>query len=130
MKQVRGTVEHSNKNLSAYIEGAPIVLVGNTLSEIEKNAAEAIELYLEDNSNPVEILKGEFELCFEIDIPTFLSYYSNIFTKAALSRITGINERQLWHYAAGEHKPRKKQIEKISNGIRQLSEELHSIILV
>lgn len=130
MKQVRVTVEHSNKNLSAYIEGAPIVLVGNTLSEIEKNAAEAIELYLEDNNNPVEALKGEFELCFEIDIPTFLSYYSNIFTKAALSRITGINERQLWHYAAGVHKPRKKQIEKISNGIRQLSEELHSIILV
>lgn len=130
MKPVRVTVEHSENNLCAYIDGAPIVIVGNTLSEIEKNAAEAIELYLEDNDNPVEVLKGEFKLFFEIDIPTFLGYYSNIFTKAALSRITGINERQLWHYAAGVHKPRKKQIEKITNGIQKLSEELHSIILV
>ncbi|MBP5650434.1 MAG: hypothetical protein J6X01_05085 [Bacteroidales bacterium] len=32
---------------------------------------------------------------------------------SALSRITGINERQLWHYAAGVHKPRRKQAEKI-----------------
>ena len=39
-------------------------------------------------------LKGEFNLRFKIDAATFINDYSNIFTKAALSRITGINERQ------------------------------------
>ena len=73
---------------------------------------EAIELYLEDNPNPCEVLSGEFELKFKIDAATFINYYSSIFTKAALSRITGINERQLWHYAAGVHKPRRRQLEK------------------
>ena len=61
---------------------------------------------------------------------TFINYYSNIFTKAALSRITGINERQLWHYAAGLHKPRKRQLERIQRGVQSLTEELSSICLL
>lgn len=130
MKKVIVVVEHSEKNLSAYIEGAPIITVGNSLDDIERNVNEAIELYLEDNENPCEVLSGEYELEFKIDAATFINYYSNIFTKAALSRITGINERQLWHYAAGVHKPRRTQMEKIQKGIRHLSKELSSITLL
>lgn len=130
MKTVEVIVEHAGKNLSAYIEGAPIITVGNSMAEIESNMREAIDLYLEDNPNPVDILTGEFELSFKIDAATFINYYSNIFTKAALSRITGINERQLWHYAAGVHKPRKQQLEKIQQGIRALTKELSSISLL
>ena len=130
MKKVIVVVEHSEKNLSAYIEGAPIITVGNRLDDIEKNVNEAIELYIEDNENPCEVLSGEYELEFKIDAATFINYYSNIFTKAALSRITGINERQLWHYAAGVHKPRRTQMEKIQRGIRRLSKELSSITLL
>lgn len=130
MKMVEVIVEHAGKNLSAYIEGAPIITVGNSMAEIESNMKEAIDLYLEDNPTPVDILSGEFELKFKIDAATFINYYSNIFTKAALSRITGINERQLWHYAAGVHKPRKQQLEKIQQGIRALTKELSSISLL
>lgn len=130
MKKVEVIVEYAGKNLSAYIENAPIAVVGNDMSEIERNMREAVEFYLEDNDNPCEVLRGDFELVFKIDAPTFINTYSNIFTKAALSRITGINERQLWHYAAGVHKPRQKQLEKIQRGIRSLSSELSSISLL
>lgn len=108
--------------------------VGNDVKGIEKNMKEAVELYLgsckEMNIAPVEILQGEFTLKFKIDAATFINYYSSIFTKAALSRITGINERQLWHYAAGVHKPRKQQLEKIQKGINALTEELAAINLL
>ena len=134
MKTVEVIVEHAGNNLSAYIEGAPVITVGNDVKEIEKNMKEAVELYLESckemNIAPVEILQGEFTLKFKIDAATFINYYSSIFTKAALSRITGINERQLWHYAAGVHKPRKQQLEKIQKGINALTEELASINLL
>ena len=123
MKTVEVIVEHAGKNLSAYIEDAPVITVGNDMKE-------AIELYLEDNSKPCEVLSGEFELKFKIDAATFINYYSNIFTKAALSRITGINERQLWHYAAGVHKPRRQQLEKIQRGIQSLTKELSAINLL
>lgn len=129
MKTVEIIVEYAGKNLSAYIEGVPIVTVGNDLSELEHNMREAIELYLEDNPNPCEQLTGDYELKFRIDTATFINYYSSIFTKAALSRITGINERQLWHYAARVHKPRRKQAEKIQNGIKSLTKELEAISL-
>lgn len=130
MKKVEVIVECAGKNLSAYIEGAPIMTVGNDMKDIERNIREAIDLYLEDNPHPCDILTGDFELEFKIDAPTFINYYSDIFTKAALSRITGINERQLWHYASGAHKPRKSQVDKIQRGIGALTKELSSITLV
>lgn len=134
MRAVEVIVENAGDNLSAYIEGAPVMTVGNDVKVIEKNMKEAVELYLESckdmNIVPVEVLQGEFTLKFKIDAATFINYYSSIFTKAALSRITGINERQLWHYAAGVHKPRKQQLEKIQKGINALTEELAAINLL
>ena len=134
MRAVEVIVENAGDNLSAYIEGAPVMTVGNDVKVIEKNMKEAVELYLESckdmNIAPVEVLQGEFTLKFKIDAATFINYYSSIFTKAALSRITGINERQLWHYAAGVHKPRRRQLEKIQKGIQSLSRELSAINLL
>lgn len=134
MRTVAVIVEDAGPNLSAYIEDAPVITVGNNIREIEKNMKDAVELYLEScqemNIAPVEVLQGEFTLKFKIDAATFINYYSSIFTKAALSRITGINERQLWHYAAGVHKPRKQQLEKIQKGINALTEELAAINLL
>ena len=46
MKTVEVIVEHAGKNLSADIEGAPVITVGNDMREIEENMKEAIELYL------------------------------------------------------------------------------------
>lgn len=130
MRKVEVIVEYADSNLSAYIKDAPIVVVGNSIKEIETNTREAIEFYLEDNDSPCEVLCGEIELVFKVDVATFINFYSGIFTKSALSRITGINERQLWHYAAGVHKPRKKQLEKIQRGIMSLTKELSSINLL
>jgi hypothetical protein len=58
-----------------------------------------------------------------------LDYYKGIFTKAALERITGINQTQLGHYAAGRSKPRKQQIIKIEKVLHKLGEELCGISL-
>ena len=101
MRTVEVIVEHAGNNLSAYIEGAPVITVGNNIREIEDNMKEAIDLYLEDNPNPCEILKGEFSLKFKIDASTFIM-----------------------------HKPRKQQLEKIQKGINALTEELAAINLL
>lgn len=66
MKTVEVIVEHAGNNLSAYIEGAPVITVGNDVKEIEKNMKEAVELYLDScnemNIAPVKVLQGEFHL--------------------------------------------------------------------
>ena len=56
-----------------------------------------------------------------------LNAYSDVFTKAALSRITGINQRQLWHYASGMRKPRPTQRKRIEDGLHRLGMELLNI---
>lgn len=52
-----------------------------------------------------KVFKGHFQLVFRFAPSTLLALYSGVFTKAALERITGINQRQLWHYASGEKNP-------------------------
>lgn len=78
MRTVAVIVEDVGNNLSAYIEGIPVMTVGNDVKEIEKNMQEAVELYLESckeiNITPVEILQGEFTLKFKIDVATFINY--------------------------------------------------------
>lgn len=134
MKKLQVIVEYAGDNLSAYINDLPIVAVGKNQNEIKRDISDAIQVYKESCAElgvePSALVTDEFELSFVIDATTFINYYSSIFTKAALSRITGINERQLWHYAAGLHKPRKRQLERIQRGVQSLTEELNSICFI
>ncbi|MBR7067125.1 MAG: antitoxin HicB [Bacteroidales bacterium] len=123
-------VGHTGRNLSAYIEGVPLIIVGSNMTEVRINMHEAIMRYRDTAAHPDSRLLEPFELRFKVDAATFINYYSDVFTKAALSRITGINERQLWHYAAGMHKPRKRQLKRIQEGIRMLTQELNELELL
>lgn len=126
-KELVVMVGHTGRNLTAYIEGLPIIVAGSDLQEVRRNMMEAIERHRADGATA---LNGPFRLRFRVDAAAFINYYSGIFTKAALSRLTGINERQLWHYAAGQHKPRRRQRQRMQEGIRALVSELESIDLL
>lgn len=127
-------IEKADNNYSAYIDGIDgIVTTGNSIDEIKKNMVEAIELYVEtckelDLECPEE-LEGEYQLNFKMDVKSLLEFYSGIFTKAGLERITGINQKQLWHYASGNRNPRPEQKIKIETALHKLGEDLLSINL-
>lgn len=107
------------------------VSTASTLAEMKKNIKEAIEFHVEsslENNDPIpDVFKGDYQLEFKLSIEALLNAYSDIFTKAALSRITGINERQLWHYASGMRKPRPSQRKRIEDGLHRLGAELLTI---
>ena len=121
MKKVVVNIYYTGNNFSAY---APVltgcVSTAATLDEMKKNIKEAIEFHVEssltDNEFIPGVFNGEYELEFILSTEALLNAYSDIFTKAALSRITGINERQLWHYASGMSKPRPAQRKRIEDG--------------
>jgi len=125
-------IYYTGNNFCAH---APIlsgcVSTGATLDEMKKNIKEAIEFHVEssliDNNSIPAVFKGEYELELKLTTEALLNAYSDIFTKAALSRITGINERQLWHYASGMRKPRPEQRKRIEDGLHRLGEELLSV---
>jgi hypothetical protein len=64
-----------------------------------------------------------------LDAQALLVHYDGIFTKSALSRVTGINEKQLWHYASGGRRPRPEQRRRITAGLHGLGRELMAVEL-
>jgi len=108
-----------------------IYYTGHTLDDMKKNIKRAIEFHVEsslaDNEIVPDVFKGEYELEFILSTEALLNAYSDIFTKSALSRITGMIERQLWHYASGMRKPRPAQRKRIEEGLHRLGAELLAV---
>ena len=129
MQKVIVDINYTGNNFCAYAPILPgCVSTGASLAEMKKNIQDAIEAHIQislEYNDPIpEIFKGEYELEFRLTTEALLIAYSDIFTKAALSRITGINQRQLWHYASGMRKPRPAQRKRIEEGLHKLGAEL------
>ena len=131
---LRVIIEKAESNYSAYIEGLDgITATGNTLDEIKGNMLEAIEAFVEEckelGCEIPEELRGEYDIVFKMDVKSLLDFYNGIFSKAGLERITGINQKQLWHYASGKRIPRPEQSLKLETALHKLGEELLSVSL-
>ena len=92
---------------------------------------DSIDFYIdcakEDGDSYPEIFDRDYRIEYRFDVQSLLCFYQNIFSFSALQYITGINQKQLGHYAAGRSKPRKKQAEKIVNGLHKLGKELAAL---
>lgn len=127
-------IEHAGNNFSAYVSDVDgIAVSGGSIDDIKSSAIKAIDDYVqtcrEFDVEVPEVLQSEYEILFEIDVCSFLRIYEKIFTKAGLERLTGINQKQLWHYANGTSKPRPAQRQKIEKGLHRLGNELISLHL-
>lgn len=132
--QVKVIIEHAGDNFSAYVADVDgIAVTGDSIDEIKASMYEAIDDYIqackEFNLDTPEQFRGEYELMFELDVCSLLKIYEGIFSKAGLERLTGINQKQLWHYANGKSKPRQAQRLKIEQGLHRLGNELISLHL-
>ena len=134
MVTLHAIIEWAGGNYSAYVEEIDgIAGIGDTLAEVKKSMEEGLvvlkEVCIEDGDPVPEELQGEYRVVFRMDTQSFLQMYCKIFTKSALERMTGINQKQLWHYAKGLSKPRPAQVAKIEKALHQLGEELMSLEL-
>ena len=96
-----------------------------------KLCKECIDFYIEgakeDGESYPAVFDSEYEIVYKFDVQSLLDYYRGIFSFSALQTITGINQKQLAHYASGLSKPRPAQAEKIANGLHKLAEELQVV---
>ena len=135
MNTLKATIESSEKNYSAYIENLDgVVATGATIAEIKENLISAVAEFKESCKElgcelPDELKEDDFQIEFKMDVKSLLNIYTGIFTKSGLERITGINQKQLWHYANGISTPRKAQVEKIESALHRLGTELLSVSL-
>lgn len=134
MQKVIVEVGYIDGDYSASIPELPgCAVVGKNLKEIRQELQTAVPFHIEGQREAGGKVPAVFdtphEYEFRLTVEALLNEYSGIFTKSALSKITGINERQLWHYAAGLRHPREKQRKRIEEGLHQLGQQLISLVL-
>ena len=131
--KLQAVIEKAESNYSAYIEGLDgVVATGSSIDQIKKNLDDALRVYVDSCiemgcSIPLDLVKGNYEIAFRTDTESFLNLYYGIFSKSGLEKLTGINQKQLWHYANGRSTPRQEQVHKIEDALHRLGEELISL---
>lgn len=134
MKKNIVEISFVNKNFSAHVPALiGCVSTGASPEDIKTNIEEAIQFHLEgmkeDGDSIPASFKGKFELVFKFDTQSLLKYYKNVITGSALERYSGINQKQLNHYANMYRKPRPEQMKKIEAAFHNLGRELLAVEL-
>jgi predicted RNase H-like HicB family nuclease len=134
MEKIQVIIERSKTGYSAYLPSLQgCISTGGSVNEIKEHISEAIAFHLEgmrmDKLDIPDMFSGNYILHYSYDVETFLNHYDQIFTRRALSRITGINESLLSQYASGLKHPRTAQAKKIEKGLHELANELLQINL-
>lgn len=101
-----------------------VIVTNKTLPGVKEDFAEALQFHIEgsieDGDDLPDFIKNKkYELDFNLQISALLHTLDGVITRAALSRATGINERQLGHYIQGKKKPRPQTQLKIRKGIKK-----------
>lgn len=102
------------------------VAAAERLDEVIREYEDGVKFYLEGLA-PDEIpecLKGQYHFEYEYTIQALLHRYDGILTRAALSRITGIDPKILGHYMTGYRTPRTARRKQIIDGLHRLGNEL------
>ena len=131
MDVIKIIIEKTSNFYSAYAENVEgIYGAGATVQKTKESVLKSLELYVKYNRKKLpKILQGDYSVKYRFDAQSLLNYYKGIFTNASLEKITGINQKQIQHYASGLKKPRELQKRKIQTGLRNLAKELQSIEL-
>ena len=108
-----------------------VVACTGDFEKFKNEVVDSIRFYVDcakkDGDEYPSVFDGEYELIYKFDVQSLLLYYQGIFSFSALQTITGINQKQLAHYAAGRSKPRPQQAEKIANGLHALAKDLMAV---
>ncbi len=130
MKTIKIVIERaSDGTYSAYSDNVEGVYgMGDTVEAVKQDILDGIDT-VKTLDNCPSILKKEYSISYKFDTASLLNYYKGILSNPAMERITGINQKQIHHYATGLRKPREKQREKIQKGLHSLAKDLLAIEL-
>lgn len=125
-------IEKSKDFFDAYSENCDgIYAAGDSIEAVKADTLEAIRLIkknLPEEQWPQQI-KGEFEIEWKLDVQSFLEYYHGFMSLAGMEKMTGINQKQLSNYLNRRATPRRRQTNRMIDGIHRFASELMSITL-
>ncbi len=134
MNTIVATIGYAEHNYSGTIElpDELIVVTHKTLEGIKQEMKDALafskQVYIDEKEPLPDCLQGDYRLDFQLQVSALLHSLDGILTRAALARVTGINEKQLGHYMSGHRKPRADKRRRIIEGIHQIGEQFMAIV--
>lgn len=134
MKKIKVLVEWSGDNFSAgtgEINGL-VFATGKTLEELKSNFEEAFNFHIEGaiedgDKLPSFVASKKYKFNYLLQASAMLYLADGLITRSAISRATGINEKQLSHYLTGHRKPRPEQNKKIAAGIVNINKKINQL---
>ena len=135
-KIIKVYVEWTDKNFCASLsDNVPgsIVITAKNIIELKREVAETLKFHIEGmladgDEVPQWLVEGNYEFDFDyLSAAALIKACEPYASLAALSRATGINQRQLSHYANGIRHPRPEQRKRIVEGMHKIGRELLSV---
>ena len=133
MEKIIVNVGKTPGGYSASIDILPgwIVGVSGSFEDLKRETTESVAIFIKwakkDGDQYPAVFDDEYEFEYKFDIESLLYCYEGIFTRTAISRLTGINQKQLGHYALGRSRPRAAQQTKIVSALHKLGRELIAV---
>lgn len=109
-----------------------VVVTAKTLEKLKENFAESLKWHIEGcvedgDELPQYLVDGDYELDYNLDTAALLRDAETYTTMAAISRASGINQKQLSHYANGLKQPRPMQRARIIAGLHVIGSRIMAL---
>jgi predicted RNase H-like HicB family nuclease len=138
MEKIKVLTGWADKNYSATTDdynrlGGIVVATGNTFEKLQEEFESALKFHIEGcladgDSLPEWLLSGNYQFEYELTASALLHRLDGTLSRSAIARASGINERQLGHYALGIRNPRPEKRKQIIDAIHQIGRELASVV--
>lgn len=106
-----------------------VIVTAKTLQQLKADFAESLELHIQGciadgDTLPEDLKNGDFVIEYELDTAALIRNAESYTTMTAISSASGINRKQLSHYANGMKRPRPAQLARIKAGLREIGAQL------
>lgn len=110
-------------------EAGTVVVTSKTLLSLKEDFEQSLKWHIEGcmedgDKLPEYLVNGNYELEYELDTAALLQDAETYTTMAAISRASGINQKQLSHYANGLKRPRPEQRARIIAGLHVIGSQI------
>lgn len=135
MERINAEIHWCDKNFSC-VWGTPefgsIIVTNKTLDGLKQDFISSLQAQINDmladgEDVPEWLASGDYEVEFDLHISAILRNAEQFTTMAAISRASGINQKQLTHYASSLKEPRPAQRERIISGLHRIGEAFLAI---
>jgi len=113
MYKLEVTVDFTDKNFCAGTGevGGVVMATHKTLEGLKKEFAEALQFHIK---GCIADGSGNYEIEYSLSVQALLHHFDGVLTRETLSKVTGINAKQLGHYMSGHRRPKadKTRLEK------------------